>query len=341
MSPTCFAFEGAAPASWGDPVASTCTGKSISSMRAGSSRTPFSTSSAAATLFVGADTFISADWGTVTTIGPGGSLEIDGNGGYYQGTAVAGQPLGRLINNGTLSKTGGGSTSIVEADYVQGASGQVTVDCCAVLAFAGHHLFRVRCPRAGAWALAAAARDVRDLQRLDNPAIDVMSVKLSIPSANPQAASVAAPGADPAAADHGLPGHRQRGLRPRRPAGRRPANPATIMLRFSQADVMATPLSEVQVGHISDAGVMTKTPDCISGTLPPGAPYCIDRAAAVAHHAEHLRHRADHPDVSLAAAPPGARGELRPERAGRAAGPGRHARGEGRLGRRPVLVGRQ
>ena len=41
---------------------------------------------------------------------------------------------------------------------------------------------------------------------------------------------------------------------------------------------MATPLSEVQVGHISDAGVMTKTPDCISGTLPPGAPYCVDRA---------------------------------------------------------------
>ena len=48
-----------------------------------------------------------------------------------------------------------------------------------------------------------------------------------------------------------------------------PANPATITLRFSQADVMATPLAEVQVGHISDAGVMTKTPDCISGTLPP------------------------------------------------------------------------
>jgi hypothetical protein len=57
-----------------------------------------------------------------------------------------------------------------------------------------------------------------------------------------------------------------------------PANPATLVLRFSQADVMATPLSEVQVGHISDAGVMVKTPDCISGTLPPGAPYCVDRA---------------------------------------------------------------
>ena len=52
------------------------------------------------------------------------------------------------------------------------------------------------------------------------------------------------------------------------------------MLRFSQADVMTTPLAEVQMGHISDAGVMVKTPDCITTvtvSLPPGAPYCIVR----------------------------------------------------------------
>jgi len=56
--------------------------------------------------------------------------------------------------------------------------------------------------------------------------------------------------------------------------------PATITLRFSQADVMSTPLNEVQVGHISDAGVMTKTPDCIGQDLPAGANYCIVRPVA-------------------------------------------------------------
>jgi hypothetical protein len=59
-----------------------------------------------------------------------------------------------------------------------------------------------------------------------------------------------------------------------------PANPAELTLRFSQADVMTTPLAEVQVGHISDAGTMAKTPDCINSvtvSMPPGAPYCVVR----------------------------------------------------------------
>ena len=35
------------------------------------------------------------------------------------------------------------------------------------------------------------------------------------------------------------------------------AQPARIDLRFSQADVMATPLDEVQVVHTPDAGAQT------------------------------------------------------------------------------------
>ena len=38
---------------------------------------------------------ISADWGTATTIGPGGSLELNGDGGYYQGTPVPGSRSAR------------------------------------------------------------------------------------------------------------------------------------------------------------------------------------------------------------------------------------------------------
>ncbi len=43
---------------------------------------------------------------------------------------------------------------------------------------------------------------------------------------------------------------------------------------------MSTPLNEVQVGHISDAGVMLQTPDCVGQDLPAGANYCIVRPVA-------------------------------------------------------------
>ena len=184
-----------------------------------------------------------------------------------------------MINNGTLSKTGGGSTSIVEADYVQGATGQVTVDCCAVLSFAGHHLFKGQVsPGWGLGTGACGAGTFAICGGSDNPAVDVMSVKLSIPSTNTQAAAVELEELTqpPATTDSRAIGNEVYAHADQLDVD--PANPATSVLRFSQADVMATPLSEVQVGHISDAGVMTKTPDCISGTLPPGAPYCVDRA---------------------------------------------------------------
>ena len=96
-----------------------------------------------------------------------------------------------------------------------------------------------------------------------------MSVKLEIPGANSQTAAVQLqeltqppPTADSRAIGNEVYAHADQ-------LDVDPANPAIITLRFSQPDVMATPLPEVQVGHISDAGVMTKTPDCISGTLPP------------------------------------------------------------------------
>ena len=63
-----------------------------------------------------------------------------------------------------------------------------------------------------------------------------------------------------------------------------PTKPATIRLRFSQPDVMSTPLNQVQVGHVSDAGVMTKAPDCLGQDLPPGATYCIVRPVTRTAH---------------------------------------------------------
>ncbi len=223
-------------------------------------------------------TFISADHGTATTIAAGGTFDINGDGGYYQGAAVSGFGVGTLSNNGLLSKSGGGSTSVVDAAYSQGPSGKVSVDCCATLAFAGPQ--QVGGDVAPSMSLGTAACGVLTVSICNgsvNPAVDPSSVTLRIPGSNPQVASVQLQelAALPATVDSRAIGNEVYAHADQLAAD--PANPATITLRFSQADVMATPLAEVQVGHISDAGVMTKTPDCISGTIPPGAPYCIQR----------------------------------------------------------------
>ena len=230
---------------------------------------------------VGSSAFISADWGTATTIDAGATLELGGAGGYYQGTPVGGQPISKLTNNGSLAKTGGGTASIVDADYAQGASGAVNVDCCAVLAFAGQQLVTgLVQPNWGLGTSACGAGTFSICGGSADPAVDPSNAVLQLSNnagnpANVQVQELAQPPdtTDSRAIGNDVFAHAD-GLVTDK------TQPATITLRFSQADVMSTPLNEVQVGHISDAGVMTKTPDCIGQDLPAGANYCIVRPVA-------------------------------------------------------------
>ena len=48
----------------------------------------------------------------------------------------------------------------------------------------------------------------------------------------------------------------------------KPTDPATITLRYSQADVMGTPLDEVQVVHTTDDLQQVLLPDCVNGPCP-------------------------------------------------------------------------
>ena len=48
-------------------------------------------------------TFMVADRGTSTTIQAGGVMSLTGDGGYYPGAAVAGQPASALVNNGVAT----------------------------------------------------------------------------------------------------------------------------------------------------------------------------------------------------------------------------------------------
>ena len=230
-------------------------------------------------VWVQADGFITADWGTSTTIAPGGSIEFQSDGGYYQGSPVAGQSLGSFVNGGSVLKTGGTQASVVDAAYSQTATGTVGVDCCATLALpgtafiagsvaAGMSLGTAAC---GTGATAVCSGSL-------NPAVDVMSVTFQVPASNPGDASVQLQElteppdtTDSRAIGNDVFAHADQ-LQPA------PGDFATIHLRYSQPDVMATPLDQVRVAHISDAGVMTQVPDCPNATtLLPGAPYCVVR----------------------------------------------------------------
>ncbi len=228
-------------------------------------------------MVVQSDGFVTADWGTGTSVA-GGRLELNGDGGYYQGSPVDGRTVGSLFNNGTIAKTGGGSTSIVDAAYTQSATGALEVDCCATLAFAGGQVVSGKVqPSMSLGTGACGAGTTSICNGSVDPAVDPSSVVLKLSgndgnSAAVQVQELALPAAttDSRAIGNEVYAHAD-GL-----VGD-PTQPATITLRFSQADVMSTPLAEVQVGHISDSGVMTKTPDCVGNNLPSGAPYCVVR----------------------------------------------------------------
>ena len=221
--------------------------------------------------------FVTADFGTATTIGEGGTLLLTNDGGYYQGSPVPGQTAGTLVNSGLIEKDDPSTTALIDAAYTQTASGAVHV-AGGTLLFAGPQLVSgtveptmtlgTGACGAGTQALCGGSVD---------PAVDPSSAtfQVSANDGNPAAVQVqelAKPVAttDSRALGNDVYAHAD-GL------VTDPAQPATITLRFSQADVMSTPLADVQVAHISDAGVMTKAPDCAGAGLPSGAAYCVVR----------------------------------------------------------------
>jgi hypothetical protein len=218
--------------------------------------------------------FVAADYGTALSIQPGGTLELAGDGDYHQGIAVSGQPLSVLTNNGLLTKTAGYGTSVVDATYA--GSGQAAVQS-GTLALPdnqqvgaavspGTTLATGRCEGVGA-----------SCQATTDPAKDTMSVAFAVPGANAGPAAVrlqelgpVGPAVDPAAIGNEVLAHADNLT-----AGQA----ARVDLRFSQADVMATPLNEVQVVHTTDAGAEVLLPDCANGALPAGLYSCVVRPA--------------------------------------------------------------
>jgi hypothetical protein len=168
---------------------------------------------------------------------------------------------------------------VVDAAYSQTGTGAVSVGSGAALALPGTSFISGSVAAGATLGTAACGTSATEVcNGSENPAVDFMSVTFQVPASNPGAAVVQLQElteppdtTDSRAIGNDVFAHADQ-LQPA------PGDFATIHLRYSQPDVMATPLDQVRVAHISDAGVMTQTPDCINATtLPPGAPYCVVR----------------------------------------------------------------
>ncbi len=233
---------------------------------------------------INSNSLISADWGTRLVVGVGGRFEIDGDGGIYQGNPVTGQSIAFFGNHGVLAKTLGGSTSVVDVDYQPSGSGHVEVDCCAMLALAGTRLIGGQVvPGFSLGTRACGTHQTTICNGSTDPAVDRMSMAFDLPGSNSTTdVKVQELGNAPATTDSRAIGN---DVYAHADVLDAPASdPARLRLRYSQADVMASPVDEIQVGHIDDVtGVMTRVPDCDPGpALPTGAPYCLDRASLAA-----------------------------------------------------------
>ncbi len=114
-------------------------------------------------------------------------------------------------------------------------------------------------------------------QATTDPAKDTMSVSFTVPGGNAGPAAVqlqelgpVAAAVDPAAVGNEVLAHAD---------NLTPGQPARVDVRFSQPDVMGTPLDQVQVVHTTDSGADVLLPSCVNGTLPAGLFSCVVRPA--------------------------------------------------------------
>jgi hypothetical protein len=227
---------------------------------------------------VGDGALISADWGTSLTIEAEGSLNFYGSGGWYQGNAVSGRTKAVVLNRGLIGKFVGGTTSVVDADYSQEGAGHVTVVCCSTLAIAGKNIISGSvASHHGIATGQCGLNKITTCGGSTDPAVDEMSLKLFMPVNQGGTAQVQELGDPARTVDSRAVGNQV--LANIDGFAGDPADPAILTLRYSQADVMATPLDELYVAHVDDVtGAMTKVPDCVDGEIPAGDLYCIDRA---------------------------------------------------------------
>jgi hypothetical protein len=226
------------------------------------------------------DGYLTADGGTSTTLEPGAVFDLQGDGGYYQGSPVPGQTIGSLTNAGTILKSNGSNASVIDAAYTQTATGTVRVDSGTLVLPDTDAIAGLVAP-GSSLGTGVCGADTLDCPGTADPAVDAMSVTFHVPASNGggtlsaivhlQELGPVSPVIDSRSIGNEVLAHADQ-------LAVAADDPATIYLRFGQADVMATPLDEIQVAHTSDAGVTAQVPDCVGGKqIPAGQTSCVVR----------------------------------------------------------------
>ncbi|KAA1421657.1 hypothetical protein F0U44_05110 [Nocardioides humilatus] len=232
------------------------------------------------------DGYLAADHGTRFELQPRtagsevGSLEIDNDGGYYEGaTPAVDEGLSVFINNGWIRKTGGAGTSIVSAVYSAGAGSRVDVDS-GTLALPDGAVKPVHVARGKRYGTASCSYDDSYVcTAVTDPGVDLQAVTFRDPRSDPGGAKVEAhqsPG-DPHAPS-GIIGdpmtvHAQRLVATA-------ARPAIIEIRYDASLLGAqTPATVKILRRATGTTTYVKVPTCraADGTPPGSAVACVDR----------------------------------------------------------------
>ena len=219
---------------------------------------------------------------TSVTIDPGGTYEFGGVGGFYEGgnDQPPGPDVITLQNNGTLLKTGPGTTSLIGTDYSQGAGAEVLVTG-GTLAFAGGSVYsaEVSGGQQLSTAQCAPGDPTQPCVEDKDPTRDPQSVAFKVPTLDPDGAPVQVEELDVEATTLDPDGVGKVFLAHADPGelDATGSDPAVIEFRLGVNVTGTANLAELGIVHVPDVGPAEKLPTCLSSGLPPSGTGCVDR----------------------------------------------------------------
>ena len=225
--------------------------------------------------------FLGVGFDSQLKIDPGGTYELGGVGGFYEGAPPQGVPnsVVSLVNNGRLLKSGAGTTSVIGSDYSQTGVIQVTG---GTLAFAGGTVYTAQVSPGQQLSTAKCApRAPTEPCRPElDPSRDAQSVAFTVPPSDADGAVVTVlENAQPASAvvangiGNVFTAHAD-GL------GGGAADPALIEFRVGVPLAGTTNPDQVSVVHEADDGTLSVLPGCLANGRPASGLGCVDRRGA-------------------------------------------------------------
>jgi len=208
------------------------------------------------------------------TVKPGGTLEFGGSGGFYEGVRGA-DNIVSLVNDGTILKSGEGTTSVIGTDYAQ-TTGDIEVSG-GTLAFKGGTEYSAEVDPGQRLSTEECATQSANSPCTTGPGANGLSVAFTVPTSDADGAPVRAQELPQAATTLDPKGVGQVFLAHADDLEATPQNPAIIEFRLGMQATGTTNLAELGIVHVPDAGPMETLPDCLPTGLPPSGTGCVDK----------------------------------------------------------------